>query len=242
MYNNSYIAGKVWHKRFGPKVHEFNYNLNSWLIDLQNVEELNSSSLLINSSKHALYKFKPENYLRDSHHQPLVAKIKHKLLELNAILSGNENFYLVGQLSNLGAYFSPLNLYLCYENNECSYILAEVSNTPWNERHYYLLNPRETKIINHKSFHVSPFFGLEQEYHWEFKLSQENIKFRIDTHENSKLIFSAAYSGNLKPLKSAQTKIIRSPFNIYKILLGIYFEALRIWLKKIPFIHHPRNN
>jgi DUF1365 family protein len=242
MYNNSYITGKVWHKRFSPKIHEFTYNLNSWLIDLQKVEELSTSSLLINSTKRALYRFKAENYLRDSNSQPLIAKIKHKLLELNATLSGNEQFYLIGQLNNIGAYFSPLNLYLCYENTECSYILAEVSNTPWNERHYYLLNPRETKIINRKSFHVSPFFGLEQEYHWEFNLNAESIKFKINTYENSKLIFSAAYSGELTPLKSAQTRILRSPLNVYKILMGIYFEAFRIWSKKIPFIHHPRSN
>lgn len=240
MFEHSLSEGIVWHKRYSPKVHQFSYKLNSWLIDLQDLEQLDSPSCLVSVSKMAIYRFQDKHYLRDSRGD-LLERIKSKFISLGAILDGSERFYLLGQMSNLGIYFSPLNLYFCYIDEECSYILAEVSNTPWNERHYYLLDPKNPQIISKKNFHVSPFFPLEQEYHWQFELSKHKIKFQIDTYQEHCLVFSAAYTGSLNALKQSKTKfkIVKSPFTVYKIMLGIYFEALRIWLKKIPFIAHP---
>ena len=240
MFEHSLSEGVVWHKRYSPKVHQFSYKLNSWLIDLQELEQLSNDSRLVNASKMAVYRFQDKHYLRDSNGD-LVQRIKSKFLDLGAALDGSERFYLLGQMSNLGIYFSPLNLYFCYVDEECNYIVAEVSNTPWNERHYYLLDPKNPQIISKKNFHVSPFFGLDQEYHWQFELTKQKINFKIDTYQEQLLVFSAAYNGSLSSLKQSSTKfkLIKSPFAVYKIMLGIYFEALRIWLKKIPFVTHP---
>jgi len=88
---------------------------------------------------------------------------------------------------------------------------------------------------------VSPFWGLNQEYHWEFKLSKQKIFFKIDTYQDQKLVFSAGYIGGMSLLSCNRTllKLLRAPITTYKILSAIYFEAFRIWLKKIPFIAHP---
>ena len=237
VHKHSLCIGSVWHKRYSPKVHEFSYKLNSWLINLQELDTLNTSSRLINIAKKALYRFKPQNYLRDFSGE-LNTKIRNQFINLGAELKGNESFYLLGQLSNLGVYFSPLNLYFCYEGNICNYIMAEVSNTPWNERHYYLLDTSKPEIITNKNFHVSPFFGLDQDYKWNFDLSQEQIKFTIDTYQDGAKVFSAGYGGvfNLLSDKSISSKILSSPVTGFKIVCGIYFEALRIWLKKIPYV------
>ena len=79
-------------------------------------------------------------------------------------------------MSNLGFIFSPLNLYLVVKDEECRYILAEVSNTPWNERYYYLLDRSQTKIISEKNF-TYRHFNLDQEYHWNFKLDENKLHF-----------------------------------------------------------------
>ena len=240
MFKHALCTGKVWHKRYSPKIHEFSYSLNCWLINLQSIETLNSNSWLINSAKRAIYKFKPDNYLRDFDGQ-LLDKVKAKLIELGAYLNGDEQFFLLGQVSNLGVYFSPLNLYFCYNNSKCSFILAEVSNTPWNERYYYLLDMNNTQITSKKNFHVSPFFGLNQEYHWNFNLNKNKISFKINSYQEKTLVFSASYTGDLNILSKRTTikKIILSPIIVYKIVTAIYFEALFIWLKKIPFVPYP---
>ncbi len=215
-----------------------------WLLDIDKIEDLATNSRIINIAKSALYQFKPEKYLRDKGNFPLTHKLKKKLAELGASLADQDKFYLLGQLSNLGLYFSPLNLYLIInDKNECKYILAEVSNTPWNERYYYLLDKSQKQIISTKKFHVSPFFGMNQEYHWNFNFAKDKLGFRIDTYEDNKKVFSAGFNGNLVGVTEDDfyKTIIRSPLNVYKIIAGIYFEAFRLWLiKKIPFIPHPR--
>lgn len=240
MFEHSLSDGVVWHKRHSPKVHQFNYNLNSWLINLQMLDRLDNNSRLISRSRKAIYRFQDRHYLRGSNGNLLQA-IKSKFRDLGAVLNGCESFYFLGQLSNFGVYFSPLNLYFCYVSDECTYVMAEVSNTPWNERHYYLLDPTQPQIISKKNFHVSPFFGLNQEYHWQFELTKQKISFKIDSYQEKQLVFSAGYNGSLIPIIQPEVKfkLIKSPFIVYKIILGIYFEALRIWLKKIPFIPHP---
>lgn len=215
-----------------------------WLIDIDRFEDLAGNSRFINTNKSALYRFKPEKYLRDEASSSVSDKLKKKLTELGANIDSKDKLYLLGQLSNLGLYFSPLNLYLVFDDiNECKYILAEVSNTPWNERYYYLLDKSQKQIISTKKFHVSPFFGMNQEYHWSFYFTQEKLAFTIDTYENERKVFSAGFSGKLVNIseKSSYKTILRSPLNVYKIIVGIYFEAFRLWLiKKIPFIPHPK--
>lgn len=240
MLANSLCIGKVWHKRFEPRIHEFQYNLNMWLLDLDNTEDLAKNSKF----KSYIYRFKEEKYLRDEGRLPLREKLQNKLSELGAKIDSKDKFYLLGQLSNLGLYFSPLNLYLVFDDiNQCKYILAEVSNTPWNERYYYLLDKSQKQIISTKNFHVSPFFGMNQEYHWSFNFTEEKLAFKIDTYENERKVFSAGFSGKLVRAndKGFDKTIIKSPLNVYKIIAGIYFEAFRLWfIKKIPFIPHPK--
>lgn len=244
MLANSLCIGNVWHKRFEPRVHEFQYKLNMWLIDIDRFEDLAGNSRILNTNKTALYRFKPEKYLRDEGNYPISDKLKKKLTELGATIDSGDKFYLLGQLSNLGLYFSPLNLYLVVNDiKQCKYILAEVSNTPWNERYYYLLDKSQKQIISTKKFHVSPFFGMNQEYHWSFDFTEEKLAFKIDTYENERKVFSAGFSGKLINAKENNfyKRVFRSPLNVYKIIAGIYFEAFRLWfIKKIPFIPHPK--
>ena len=242
MYKNSLCIGKVWHKRYSPKVHEFSYKLNSWLINLQELDCLNTNSRLVNMANRALYRLKPQNYLRDFEGD-LTTKIRNQFISLGVMLNGHEEFYLLGQLSNLGIYFSPLNLYFCYLGDACSFVMAEVSNTPWNERHYYLLDISKSEIVTNKKFHVSPFFGLNQDYKWHFDLSNEGIQFTIDSYEEGVKVFSAGYRGsfNLLSARKVSSKIITAPLTGYKILCGIYFEALRIWLKKISYVPYSKS-
>ncbi len=243
MINHRLCAGIVWHKRYVPKQHEFSYKLNSWLIDLQDLESLTSKSRLVNKNKWAIYRFRDKDYLRDLEGNSLLDKLKREFCAKKVTLSGDEKFFLLGQISNVGIYFSPLNLYICYKDDNWTHILAEVSNTPWNERHYYLLDRQKSQIINKKEFHVSPFFTMDQEYNWHIILNKNHISFRIDTYEKNNLVFSANYTSVSHVLSSPQARkiILFAPLAQCKILVGIYFEALCIWLKKIPYVPYPKS-
>lgn len=242
MFKHSLCIGKIWHNRYSPKIHKFSYKLNSWMIDLQLIKNTDKKRSIFGNRILQIYRFNPQNYLRDFKGD-LINKVKNQFSQLGVTLNGDEKFYLWCQVSNLGIYFSPLNLYFCYCDDRCSYVMAEVSNTPWNERHYYMLDIQNPPIITNKQFHVSPFFGLNQEYRWEFDFNQEEISFAIKSFEGAKLVFSAGYQAKLIDILNIKVKknILTSPITVYKIIIAIYFEALRLWLKRIAFVPHPKN-
>ena len=238
LFSTSLAIGEVWHKRYTPTIHEFKYKLNSFLIELNDPQSLKHLSKFTSFTKFNLYYLNENDYLRD-YNGSIKSKVINKLVELGAILNGQEKLFMLGQLSNIGVYFSPLNLYICMINNECRYVLAEVSNTPWNQRHYYLIDMKNKPYIVKKEFHVSPFFNLNQNYHWTFNFTSNEIYFQIDSYQDKQKVFSAGYAVSLITLgnrNQVNRKLIKSPFNIFKILLAIYYNALKLFLKKVPFV------
>jgi DUF1365 family protein len=247
LQSHALCKGRVWHKRYGSKQHEFQYSLNMWLINLQELSTIKNYSWKINVSGFAFYKFINKRYLRDSNHyndDDLLTRVQNKFIELGAKLQGNALFFFLGQLNNLGLYFSPLNLYLCYHGQKLQYILAEVSNTPWNERHYYLINLDELDNFMPKEFHVSPFLHMQLLYQWYFNISDEKISFGINIYNLNKkdIVFKAEYSGNVINIndKVLAKEIIQAPINVYKIILGIYLEAVILFAKRIKFIPYKK--
>ncbi len=243
LLTSSLALGIVWHKRYTPKLHEFNYKLNSWLIDIDNYDQLAINNKWISIDKFNLYTFDTTKYLR-GHSGSISDKVRSKLLELGAKLDLCNKIFFLGQLKNLGLYFSPLNLYICYSNdNVCRYVLAEVSNTPWNERHYYLIDLAQPELIIAKKFHVSPFWNINQAYHWQFDIKPERMYFQIDNYQQQQKVFSAGYSVDFISVAEKAmitNNMIKQPLSVWKIVATIYYEALKIFMKKIPFVPYQK--
>ena len=212
------------------------------MIDIAKPEELVAASSLVSNNRFNLYTFDERKYLRGERGD-LVDKVRNKFMSLGAKLSGSERIFLLGQLKNCGIYFSPLNLYLCFIDTQCQYVLAEVSNTPWNERHYYLLDMQNKQYITQKNFHVSPFWNMQQDYHWSFTLTKSSIKFQIDSFVQQDKVFSAGYQVELLPLSDKQTnnrRIMQQPFVVFKIICAIYYQALKLFIKRVPFVPYQK--
>lgn len=240
--------GKVWHKRYKPKMHEFQYNLNMWLVDLQTLSSISNYSWKINRSGFALYKFIEKRYLKSvlsgKDEDNLLSKLREKFIALGALIELDMEFFFLGQLNNLGLYFSPLNLYLCYKGEKLQYVLAEVSNTPWNERHYYLANLDNLDSFTPKEFHVSPFLNMNLLYKWHFNVNCEKICFGIDIHDSDSkdIVFKAEYSGSFISIddKRFRKEVVTNPLNVYKIIFGIYLEAMCLFIKRVPFVPYKK--
>ncbi len=240
--------GIVSHKRFSPKLHAFSYHVSMIGIVLDELNDATRCTKLFGTKWFNPVRFYEKDYIQ-SEPGTLKQRIHTKVQNLGGQWDGTK-VLMIAQCRCLGIYFSPINFYYCFDkNNTCNLMLAEVSNTPWNERHYYLvdMDPQKQgdKNITEKAFHVSPFMEMNMNYRWHVtkpnKKAYVNIQ-NIDNETNNK-VFEANMKLEKQPLSSLP--IIKSwmslPFTVIKIVTLIYWQALKIFLKRIPFVHYQKN-
>ena len=229
--------GKVFHKRFAPKQHSFSYNIFFLAIDLDELPVLAKLGRYFKVNQFAPLSFRCSDYLS---HQSQISKndVWSKVVEL-----GGENrqggVIFIGQIRCFGLYFSPINSYYCYDQEgRLAYLLAEVSNTPWNQRHYYLI-AIDGETVCDKAFHVSPFMDLAMQYHWRISEPSEHLHLTIENHQQDKL-FSASVAMKRQAFtnQNLRNNLLAIPWMTVKTLFGIYWQALRLFCKGVPYIAH----
>ena len=252
-FESAIYRGFVRHRRFTPKQHEFDYPLFMMLMKADEIPQLLEKFWQLGSKALSWARFKRSDYL-DNANQTLSESVREKL----AALTGKPRSQLDGDvfilchLRYLGLYFSPLNLYFLRQGDGYRYMLAEVSNTPWNERHYYCIDLDDPKP-HAKAFHVSPFNPLQQQYRW--RITPPDARelqclvhieswqdLETDSGETAETkIFDATLSLQRVPLNQSELTrvLIRTPVQTASIVAGIYWQALKLYCKGVPFHSHP---
>lgn len=231
--------GTVRHRRFTPKHHAFSYNMYMAAIDLDEVNELTKVSRLFGTKKYLPMSFIESDYCKALTGDTLKQKVINQAVELGVMFRVTRVVALV-QLRCFGLYFSPVNFFFLYDDeNNCGAMLAEVSNTPWNERHYYLVDLTKSHRTP-KVFHVSPFMDLNMEYHWRVHAPDKKCMVHIENHAESKK-FDATMALERKSFShnALLATWLSLPLMSGKIMLGIYWQALKLFIKRIPFVAHP---
>ena len=250
---NQIYTGTIYHRRFTPKDHSFTYRLFMLALDVEQMDQQQGATGVFGFSRFNPLWFNVKDYLKasfdgktknndKSEPKTLFARITSKVQQLNG-KSDISRITMLAQVRCFGIYFSPANFYFCYNaNNDCEQMLVEVSNTPWHERHYYLVDVTK-KDICEKEFQVSPFMDLDMRYHWRVKPPELTNKLLIEienykTHGDMNKVFAAGLAMQPKPLTSQN--IFKTwcslPVMTIKIVSSIYWQALVLVIKRIPFI------
>jgi DUF1365 family protein len=159
---------------------------------------------------------------------------------------------LLTHLRYFGHCFNPASFYYCYDptDTRVDTIVVEIHNTPWGERHCYVLGTEQNEHPiedwrRHrfaKAFHVSPFIDIDINYDWRFRVPDDSIRVHMIDYEKGKKLFDASLALQKHPIsRQALTRVLlRYPVMTGKVVFLIYWQALRLLLKKTPVFTHPK--
>ncbi len=251
MTHSCLYVGQVRHRRHQPKPHAFRYRLYLLYLDLDEIPQLFQRLWLWSAKRFNLVWFRRADYPGDQA-QPLSESIRDRV-EAHTGTRPRGPIRLLTQLRHFGYGFNTIKLFYCFnaEDTEIETIVAQVRNTPWSESIVYVLpiaperrGDRHVWLKNYKAMHVSPFMPMDLEYHWTLQLPSERLGVHIETFRNGECLFDATLTLQRKEwsLRNRVFALLRYPAISLQVILGIHFEALRLWRKGIPFHPHPSSS
>jgi len=242
--------GWVRHRRTAPKPHDFRYRLFMLWLDLDEMEQVFAKRWLWSTTRVNLAWWRRSDHLGDPT-QALAEAVRDEV----AKQSGQRPTGPIRLLTHpryFGFGFNPISLFYCYADDGQSLqaIVAEVTNTPWNQHHVYVLPMRanlgsaeKPAFRQPKTFHVSPFLPMQLEYAWRLTKPGANLLVHMEDFAGDNKVFDATLNLRRRPITGANLAwaLLRFPWMTGQIMFGIYWQALRLWLKGTPIFDHPAN-
>ena len=245
--NSCVYTGSVRHRRFGPAPHAFSYRLFMMYLDLAELPDALDGRWLWSARRPAVAWFRRADYLGDPG-VPLDRAVRDEAARLTGRRPGGP-VRMLTHLRYLGWVMNPVTFYYCFsaDGGRVDTILAEVTNTPWGERHTYALpaegdeGRRASRHRLGKAFHVSPFMPMEQRYDWRFGVPGRRLAVHMESIERGVRVFDATLSLRREPLegRTLARALVRFPWMTARVMGGIYWEAARLRLKGNPYHPHP---
>ncbi len=234
--------GTISHRRFAVRAHELRHRIALVYLDLQELDGLLDGRLI--AGRPGLVRFRRGDYLGDPHLG--LGDAVRMLLERRTGRVPAGPIRLLTHLRTFGYCFNPVSFYYCFTPQErLEAVVAEVTSTPWGERHSYVLeHSGEGPVLTAsfaKALHVSPFMGMEQRYTLRAAAPDATLAVHIESHEREALVFDATLALRRAPLnrRGLARLTARYPAATLRVLALIYGHALRLKLKGVPLHARP---
>lgn len=243
--NSALYQGWVSHRRHLPRGHAFRYRMGLLYLDLSEQDTVLGLSPLAGRTRWAPFAWRESDFLPQLTGQGmrLADAVRQRVGEaLGTTPQGR--VCLLAQPRSWGLAFNPASFFYCFDTQDrLAAILCEVSNTPWRERYHYVLPANaegESRQRVAKSFHVSPFLPRELEYRMRYSLPGEHLHIHMEDWQGDAKLFEAGLG--LKRVELSRSSLHRHllafPWMTGKTLLAIYWQALRLLLKRTPIFAH----
>ncbi len=244
-FSSALFPGHVMHARFKPKAHRLAYRIYSLLLDLDELDALDRKLRLFSVDRFNLFSFHRRDR-GDGSKMELRNQIENAMKAAGMTVDGGP-IRLLTMPRILGWAFNPLSVFFCHgRNGSLKAILWEVDNT-FGERHSYLI-PVETEgaaeIVQRcdKAFYVSPFMDMDLRYVFRVIPPGDKLKIVIDTFDDEGPVLTARHLARRVELTDGALlkAFVTIPFLTLKVVAGIHWEALKIWLKGVRLRKRPR--
>jgi DUF1365 family protein len=253
--------GWVRHRRHEPAGHQFRYELFMMYLDLGELPQVFDPYWLWSGRNPAPARFKRSDYHQtlddsdDGHGELSLDEAVRRTVTAQTGRRPDGPIRMLTHLRYFGYVFNPVTFYYCFDSNgsKVQTILAEITNTPWKERHAYVLPTsaatRDDNVMRFefgKEFHVSPFWPMDMSYDWRFSAPGEELRIHMDNLQHkdgaSRRVFDATLTLEREEISSASLArvLLTYPLMTAKVSGAIYWQALRLWFRRTPFYTHPK--
>jgi uncharacterized protein len=248
--HSAVYEGIVSHRRLTPRPHAFKYRIAQLYLDLDELDRVFTRRWLWSVHRRNLAEFRRSDYLGPPS-VPLAEAVRDLVAQHTGTRPGGP-VRLLTHLRYAGYVFNPVSFYYCHaaDGTTVTDIVAEITNTPWKERHVYVLPVNGALRRGSswqwdfpKAFHVSPFVGMERRYAWQFTAPDEALRVRMLVLRDGEQELDAHLDLRRRPIGGASLARVlwRFPLMTTQVIGAIHWQALRLWLKRTPVHDHPQS-
>ncbi len=242
--------GTIRHRRFRPRANMFQYRLFFMFLDLAELPSLFDIHPLWSNERFNIACFRRRDHFGDPK-IPLDQAVRD-LVEERLGNRPSGPIRLLTHLRYFGHCFNPASFYYCYDSGDMRVetIVVEIHNTPWGEVYTYVLGAEQNEhpVQNwrrhqfEKAFHVSPFIDMDVHYDWRFREPGDSVRVHMVDYQNGEKLFDASLALQRREIskRSLTRVLLRYPVMTGKVVAMIYWQALRLIVKRTPFFTHPK--